>query len=949
MMKIPQPYLHTLAVGFCLLAASASLNAVPSWPTESERLLAYQERCEEVLDFIVNSTDPEDLERGGLYDIAVNLSAGTNLDWARARLRAINNPPTGNMFWMLPMVFVMYADNDQLNADDWDFIRELWRTYFPYRGDTENHWLMYYASIYLACQMFPDSGPEAWFNGKSAAENMAEAEDYIRDWINVTTAYGQGEYDSPNYIGEYIRPLALLYEWAKDDELRQLSKMMLDYVIVDFAVENLGGLYGGAHSRLYPRHILQPALAAATSHAWLLFGQGSFENNAGNMILALSDYVPPAIIQRVALDRSEPYVHRELKRTRWRIRNAGPDAFEVGGRMTTPVYKYTYMHPDFVLGSSQGGLLQPIQQQTWSLIWNEDDPTGKSNTMFGIQPYSNPYEGTMYFGVDWDTVTDLIARSKVDYDSPDKLEGGSPYEQIFQHRATLIALYDIPEHSRFPHISTLFTRDLEDRIEDSSGWIFAKGGPVYIAYRPFQPGQWKPVDWTGLLKGGAGGWFSTNFEELSRGSEMYVSEYLKNGYILEVAPVSEFDSYQNFQDAIRALPLQIRTEPVPAATFTSLDGTRLQAAYGDLPSVDGETINYAEWPLFEGPFTRADPESHELEIRHGSLTLHLDFKAGSEVAVADTPDQLGSSQLFAAMAMTGDQQASSTPTDSGLMLLDPKSHTWERLGPQIMFINSAITDPNNPDRLFFACGNGIARSTDRGVTWRLVSGWRESDVMRVVIDPEASDRVYAATIWGVTVSRDGGDTWEAANDGLPEYNSKDIVLDQRNPRRLLLATTTGLFESTDRAHRWRRVDSFPEVAVLRIERSTANPDLWMAGTEGDGVWISADDGRTWKPTAPALASANVYGVALDPNNPSLMAAGGWGTGVHVSDDGGTTWRRAQGVLPSPNITAMIFDHNTDGRLWVSTFEKGTMYSDDSGSTWSEPTLVGAYVFDLDYL
>jgi hypothetical protein len=621
------PKLRLLAAWLLLSTAASTLLAGTSWPTESERVLAYQERCQEVVDFVVNQTDPQNPDRGGLFDIAVNLAAGTHLDWARARLRAVNDPPSGNMFWMHPMVFVMYAGQDNLTPEDWDFICELWRTYFPYRGDTENHWLMYYASLYLACQMFPDSGPEAWYNGKSAAENMAEAEDYIRDWINITTAYGQGEYDSPNYIEEYIRPLALLYGWARDAEMRKLSGMMLDYVILDFAVENLGGLYGGAHSRLYPRYVLQPALTAATRHAWLLFGQGNFQNNAGNMILALSGYVPPAILHRVALDREEPYVQRELKRTRWRIRNAGPEAFEVDGRMTTPVYKYTYMHPDFVLGSSQGGLLQPIQQQTWSLIWREADPAGKSNTMFGIQPYSNPFEGTMYFGADWDTVTDLIARSKVDYDSPDKLEGGSPYEQVFQHRSTLVALYDIAEGTRFPHISTLFSRDLEDRIEDASGWIFAKGGPVYIAYRPFQPGEWKPVDWTGLLKGGAGGWFSTNFEELSRGSEMYVSAYLKNGYVVEVAPVSEFASYQEFKDAIRSLPIEIRTDPVPAVTFTALDGTRLEAAYGSAPRIDGKPVDYSEWPLFEGPFSQAERESHQLEIRHDTESLMLDFKA----------------------------------------------------------------------------------------------------------------------------------------------------------------------------------------------------------------------------------------------------------------------------------------------------------------------------------
>jgi photosystem II stability/assembly factor-like uncharacterized protein len=323
--------------------------------------------------------------------------------------------------------------------------------------------------------------------------------------------------------------------------------------------------------------------------------------------------------------------------------------------------------------------------------------------------------------------------------------------------------------------------------------------------------------------------------------------------------------------------------------------------------------------------------------------------AGCATAGSDQPDMPDSSRLFAAMAMTGDQQASSTPTDSGLMLIDPEAHTWDRLGPQIMFINSAVADPDDPETLYYACGNGVARTENGGETWRLVTGWRESDVMRIVIDPSDTDRIYGATIWGVIISRDGGDTWMAANSGLPEYFSKDIVLDESSPERLLLATTTGLFESNNRAAEWQRVDSFPEVAVLRLERSGVDPDIWIAGTEGQGLWLSTDNARSWKQVAPALANAYVYAVALSPADTADMAAGGWGTGVHISRDGGKTWQAATGSTTSPNITSMIFDRHEEGRLWASTFEKGTFFTDDSGTTWSDPYLVGAYVFDLGYL
>ncbi|MCH6258712.1 hypothetical protein MLD52_19285 [Puniceicoccaceae bacterium K14] len=595
--------------------------------SDAELAIQYRERCAYVIDQIVENTDPNDFTRGSMFNIAANLHSGTNIEWARKRIVAANEPPTGAMFWMHPMVLLMETGRGVLNEKDWAFIHELWRTYFPYRGDTENHWIMYYASIYLAAEMRPDAGREQWYNGKTSAENMAEAKEYISDWIRITTSYGQGEYDSPNYIEEYTRPMALLAGWAQDPEVRQQGKMMMDYILLDYVVESLDGLYGGAHSRLYPRYLLQPSLTAGAAHGWLFFNQGEYRANSGNTLIALSGYEPPPILFRIAHGRAnQGYVQRELKRTRWRLRNAGPDAFEIDEKSTTPVYKYSYVHPDYILGSSQGGLLQPIQQQTWSLIWSEKNAQGKTNTMFGLQPFSSPLEGTMYFASDWDTVTNLIARSKVDYDSPDKLEGGSPYEHVVQDESTLIALYDIPEGTRFPLINTLFSRDLKHRIEDYSGWIFGQGGPVYVAYRPLAPGEWREVDWTGLLKSGAGAWFSTNFEKLAEGSQCFVSKSLKNGYIVEVAPVSDFESYESFQAAIRALQFEFSLDPIPSVAFTNLSGKMLFANYGEPLSVNGKAVDYTQWKLFDGPYSYAERESQSLEIKFGQERYFLDFK-----------------------------------------------------------------------------------------------------------------------------------------------------------------------------------------------------------------------------------------------------------------------------------------------------------------------------------
>jgi hypothetical protein len=634
------PRLCLLLAG-CLVAAAPlpATTSVNTTLTEAERIAAYQARCDQFIAAYVERTDPANLERGGLHDVAVNLAQGTNLDWARHRLRELCEKPRGAMFWMYPMVLVMNAGEVNLSAEDWAVIRQAWIDYFPYRGDTENHWLMYYAAIYLAAETWPDLPGSEWYNSKSSAENRAEAKEYLQTTFRITSGYGRGEYDSPNYIDPYVSALALLAAYCRDEELRLGAQMMLETDMADFAVENLGGIYGGAHSRIYPKHAVQPALGASTSLAWLWWGQGEMQLNGSTLLYALGNLTPPAILQHIATDRAESYVHRELKRTRWRMRHAGPEAFEIDGLRTIPVYKYSYMTPDYLVGSSQGGLLQPIQQQTWSFIWHEDKPKGISNTFFALHPYYSALEGTMYFGADWDTVVDLIARSKVDYNSPDKLMSGSPHEQVFQHKSTVIGLYDIPEDTTFPHLNAFFSRDLQDRREHPSGWIFARGGDTYIAYRPFVAGEWRPTDWTGLLAGGAGAWISSGHNEWGSGHQVFVSESPQNGYIAQFAAVSDYTDYDAFIAAVTALPLEFSLSPKASVTFTTLDGTVMAGTYGDVPTLDGTPIDYEHWPLYEGPFMTAEREANVIHLHHDKATRTLDFRTNTLSSTVDSSSE----------------------------------------------------------------------------------------------------------------------------------------------------------------------------------------------------------------------------------------------------------------------------------------------------------------------
>ncbi len=562
----------------------------------AEQLQAYQARVDSLLRYYAQATPASDLTRGGYIEIAARLHRNEDMPWVLARLDTLMQKPSGDMFWMYPFITVTYAGRQNLPAEYQQRMREMWRTYHPYRGDTENHWAMYYTALYLITQMYPNEPGERWYNGRSSQETFEEAREYLIHWMDIATTIGQGEYDSPDYLGVFIVPMAQLYAWAEAPEMKQRAAMMLEWIIADFAVDNLNGLYTGAHSRTYPKQVKEQWRVGSTAFAWLLWGNTSFYPTGEAAILALSGYQPSEIIHHIGTNRATPYVHRERKRTRNRIR--------FSEMKNAPVYKYSYMRKEYALGSSQGGLLQPIQQHTWDLTWAVDDARDKHNTFFTIHPYSSPAELGMYFAEHLGPITELVVRSKTTYDSWDKWTGGSPYEQVFQHEDALITLFDIPPGTRFPHISGFFSKDLSRREEDPSGWIFAQGGEAFIAYYPLAKYEWQ--------KDEDGDW-------------RLLSKQLKNGGVVQVAPVSEHVSFEAFKKAVKALPLSTSTKPKPGVRFTSLRGAQMAFTYDETPRVNGVAVDYDNWPLFDGPFMHADKNGRKLELRYGKLRRVLDF------------------------------------------------------------------------------------------------------------------------------------------------------------------------------------------------------------------------------------------------------------------------------------------------------------------------------------
>ena len=313
---------------------------------ESVSAQGFEERRRRLIEKTARVPD----DKLGYGNIAARIWLRENVPAAEKRLRELlEGDISGDMFWMFPMTAISYLDRGQLSEPTRALIQRSWKRYYPFRGDTENHWLLYYTSMYLMAQRWPELDGSAWFNGKSSKENMEEARRWIESWVKLTTTIGQGEYDCTHYIGVYLLPLAYLAAWAEDPRMKKQAAMMIEWVTADFAAESLDGIYVGAHARTDDRQVVEKVAGVSSDFAWLLFGQGHETPPYGSyaaFYAMAGGPEPPEIIRRIATDRSRPYTHLEKKRTRnrWRFES------ELHG----PVYKTTYMTKDYAVGSDQG-------------------------------------------------------------------------------------------------------------------------------------------------------------------------------------------------------------------------------------------------------------------------------------------------------------------------------------------------------------------------------------------------------------------------------------------------------------------------------------------------------------------------------------------------------------------------------------------------------------------
>jgi photosystem II stability/assembly factor-like uncharacterized protein len=195
--------------------------------------------------------------------------------------------------------------------------------------------------------------------------------------------------------------------------------------------------------------------------------------------------------------------------------------------------------------------------------------------------------------------------------------------------------------------------------------------------------------------------------------------------------------------------------------------------------------------------------------------------------------------------------------------------------------------------------------------------------------------------WGVWHSSDAGKSWTRHRKPFP-LNSRiqALAVLPGEPRGVLAAGDTGLFESHDGGGSWTRVGAqgdVPTIWSLAVDPRDAR--TLFAGTRPVGVHRSRDGGRSWQrldlPAAMecSIGTPFVTRVLVDPDDSRTVWAGVEIDGVFRSDDGGDTWTKTVDGLTDLDVHDMAIAPTRPSRVLVST--NGELFwSIDRGKTWT---------------
>ncbi len=304
--------------------------------------------------------------------------------------------------------------------------------------------------------------------------------------------------------------------------------------------------------------------------------------------------------------------------------------------------------------------------------------------------------------------------------------------------------------------------------------------------------------------------------------------------------------------------------------------------------------------------------------------------------------------------------------------------SFRSLGPDRGGRCTSIEGVEDQENVYYAgyTGSGLWKTEDYGETWKNISdGFFESpSIGAIEVYQEKPQIIYVGTGTdglrsnliegkGMYKSIDGGKKW--SHIGLQDCgqigsvnvhpSDPDVVYVAAIGRAFAANEERGVFKTTDGGESWEKVlfiseetgfsdiefhPSNPEIIYATAWKARRTPWTIISGGSENGIYKSADAGKTWKKMDKGLPqSKGKIDLAVSRADPerlyALVEAEGKQSGLYRTDDGAATFTQVssqKGLLNRPFYYCNLYADPTNAAHLYSLATRG-FESHDGGKTW----------------
>ena len=375
---------------------------------------------------------------------------------------------------------------------------------------------------------------------------------------------GFQEWDSNCTFSDVLLALSHLVDLAESVQVRELAAVVMDKMLFSMAVNSYQGVFGSTHGQTDALAIKGGQMEPTSGIMRLMWGMGVWNEHIRGLVgLASSGYELPQIVEAIAHDTTREVWSKE--------QSAG-------------INKVTYRTADYMLSSAQD--YRPSEKGYQQHIWQAT--LGPDAVVFDTHPPCMSENGAR---------------------RPNFWRGNYVLPRVAQFKDVLVAVHSSPTggessawldftHAYFP----VYAFDEYSVDED---WAFVRVGGGYLALTA-----------------------ACGMKLVTRGPSAYRelrSHGQDNVWLCMMGRQETDGSFQDFQDAVRALDVDLREQGVRCAT---LRGDTISFGREGPLLVNGVEQSLSGFKLYDNPYCVTEVGAPQIDIGYGEYIMRLHFEAG---------------------------------------------------------------------------------------------------------------------------------------------------------------------------------------------------------------------------------------------------------------------------------------------------------------------------------